>query len=183
MVVPEQCGMRRLFFSVERVERGSVDKVDVEPAIIVVVDQAYARAVGFDDEVLFGGAHLVSPAGEARLLRDVLEDHGARIHKAARCNRSALRIVYRRRRDARRDAAHPALLRCRRLLGSTTHITAKQTNQGSPNQTATAQKYTPLFGAVYRTALVFAVTHAAPVSAMGWKLFCNRHLIGERSGQ
>jgi len=67
------------------------------------------------------------------------------------------------------------LLRRRRLLGSTTHITAKQTNQGSPNQTATAQKYTPLFGAVYRTALGFAVTFAAPASAMRWKLFCNRH--------
>ena len=75
VVVVEQRGVGRLFFAVERVEGRAVDQVDVEPAVVVVVDQADAGAVGLDDELLFRHAHLVDPAGEAGLFGDVLKDH------------------------------------------------------------------------------------------------------------
>ena len=77
MVVAEERGVGRGFLAVEGVEGGAVDEVDVGPAVVVVVDDADAGAVGLHDEVLLRGAHLVDPAGEAGLFGDVLEDHWA----------------------------------------------------------------------------------------------------------
>ena len=65
MVVVEERGVRRLFLAVERIEGGTVDQVDVEPAVVVVVEQANAGAVGFDDEVFLGHAHLVTSSRRA----------------------------------------------------------------------------------------------------------------------
>ena len=48
--------MRRLFLAVERGECRSVDQVDVQPAVIVIVDEAQAGTVGVDDEPLVGCA-------------------------------------------------------------------------------------------------------------------------------
>ena len=85
--------MRRLFFAVERIECRAVDQVDIEPAIVVVVDQANARAVGLDNEVLLRRAHLVGPAGEPRLFGDVFEDHRALVDEAARGDGPLLLVV------------------------------------------------------------------------------------------
>src|ERR1019366_1625700 len=59
VVVMKQRRVRRLFLAIECIEGRSVDQVNVEPAVIVVVDQADTRAVGFDDEILLWHAHLV----------------------------------------------------------------------------------------------------------------------------
>ncbi len=42
MIVVEQSCVRRLLFAVKRVEGGSVDKVYVEPAVVVIVDEPHA---------------------------------------------------------------------------------------------------------------------------------------------
>ena len=68
---------------VEGVHRGAVDDIDVEPAVVVVVDEAHAGALGLDDVILCGRAHFVGPVGQAGFLRVVHEDDGAGLHEAA----------------------------------------------------------------------------------------------------
>ena len=104
VIVVEQRGVRRLFLAVERVEGRAVDEVDIEPAVVVVVDQANAGAVGLDDEVLLRGAHLVDPAGEPGLFGDVLKDHRAGVDEAARGDGPFLLVVDRGSADAAGDA-------------------------------------------------------------------------------
>ena len=94
VVMEERCVGRR-GFAVDGVEGGPVDKIDIEPAVVVVIDQTHAGTVGFDDEFLLGRAHGVAPRPEPRLLRDVLEDHRAGIGKAARGDGTVLGIVNR----------------------------------------------------------------------------------------
>ncbi len=68
MVVVEQGRMGRLFLAVQSLKRRAVDQIDVRPAVVVVVDQADAGAVGLDDEALLRHAHLVDPAGKPAFL-------------------------------------------------------------------------------------------------------------------
>ena len=66
MVVVKQRSVRRCLFAVERVEGRAVDEINIQPAIVVIVDQANARALRLHDVVLAGVpilcVHLVSPA-------------------------------------------------------------------------------------------------------------------------
>src|SRR5271154_2697167 len=66
--------MRRFFLAVESLEGRAVDEIDIEPAIVVVVDQSNAGAICLQDELLVGVAHLMRPMRDARLLGDVLKD-------------------------------------------------------------------------------------------------------------
>ena len=75
--------MGRLGFAVESVVCGAVDDVDVEPAVVIVVEQGNAGANGFKDVGLLGRAHLVGPLGQAGFFRDVLEDDRAGLDEAA----------------------------------------------------------------------------------------------------
>ena len=128
VVVVKQRGMRRLFLAVQRIEGRAIDQVNVEPAVVVVIDQAHARAVGLDNEVLLRHAHLVSPSGKSRLFGDVLEDHGAGIDKSTCGDGTLLCVVHRRRRYPRSYATtHAARLR----LLSTAH--ARKENSGAQN--------------------------------------------------
>ena len=111
VIVAEQRGMRRRLFPVESVEGRAIHQVDVEPAIVVVVDQADARAVRLHDELLLRHAHLVDPAGQTRSLAVILEDHRAPVDKSARRDRAFLRVVLRRGLHAGRDAAAHSRLR------------------------------------------------------------------------
>src|SRR6185437_6719222 len=74
VVVMEERGVRRIFLAVQRIESRSVHKIDIEPAVVIVIDEAYAGAIRLDDEVLFRRAHLVTPVGEPSLPRDVFKD-------------------------------------------------------------------------------------------------------------
>src|ERR1700732_3836694 len=67
MIVVEQCGVWRLFLSIERIECRAVHEIDIEPAIVVEVDQADARTIGLNNEVFlwhahFGASYQVRPA-------------------------------------------------------------------------------------------------------------------------
>ncbi len=67
IVVEERC-VRRCLFAVERIEGGAVDDVNIEPAVVVVIDQAHAGAIGFNDVLLLRRSHLVGPLGEPGFL-------------------------------------------------------------------------------------------------------------------
>ncbi len=68
---------------VERVDGRTVHDVDIEPAVVVVVDQSHARALGLDDVVLGRRAHLVGPLRQAGFLGNVFEDHWTGLHESA----------------------------------------------------------------------------------------------------
>src|SRR5215469_2754766 len=110
VVVAEERGVGRGFFAVERIEGRTVDEVDVKPAVVVVVDQADAGAVRFDDEVLLGHAHLVRPTGKACLFRDVLKDDRgfARLDEPTLGDGVVLLVVLSGSAQAAGDAAHLA---------------------------------------------------------------------------
>ena len=89
--------MRRRLFTVQRVKRRAIHQVNIEPAVVVVVDQANTRAVRLHDELLLRHAHLVDPTRQARSLGDVLEDHRAAVNEFACRDRPLLRVILRRR--------------------------------------------------------------------------------------
>ena len=83
VIVVEEGGVRGGRFAVFGGEGGAADKVDVEPAVVVVVEEGDAGADGFEDDVFLGGAHFVLPGGEAGLVGDVHKDDGAGLDEAA----------------------------------------------------------------------------------------------------
>src|ERR1700733_14725056 len=86
MVVMKKRGVRRRRLSIQRVERRSIHQVDVQPAIVVVIDQADARPIRLKNQLLLGCPHHMVPTGQARSLRRVLKDDGPAVHNPARCN-------------------------------------------------------------------------------------------------
>ena len=84
MIIMEERGMRRLGFAVQRVECRTIHKVDVEPAVVVVVKKADAGSDRFQDKILLRRAHLVLPHSQAGFFRDVLKDDRAILDEAAR---------------------------------------------------------------------------------------------------
>src|ERR1700730_12064062 len=95
VIVVEQCGMWRFFLSIQRIECRAVDDIDIEPAIVVEVDQADARTIGLNNEVFLWHAHFVAPATESGLLRGVFEDDRALVDKPARRDGPILRVINR----------------------------------------------------------------------------------------
>ena len=76
IVMKERC-VRRLGFSVHGVIGHAIDEIDIEPSIVVVVEQCYSTAEGLHD-ILFGArAALIAPARQTSLSGIVLEDNGA----------------------------------------------------------------------------------------------------------
>ena len=92
VIVAEERGVGWGGFAGERVDRGTVDNIDGEPAGVVVVDEADAGAFGFDDVALVGGSHLVGPVGEACFFADVFEDDRAGFDEAACGDGPVLRV-------------------------------------------------------------------------------------------
>ena len=145
MIVAKQGGVRRRLLAVESVEGRAVHQVDVEPAIVVVVDQADARAVRLHDELLLRHAHLVDPAGEACGLGDVLKDHRALIDESTGSDRPLLGVILWRRLHARRNAAADSRLLWWRRGGLRVRAAADDhsRNYTTKNQTAKTQKARP----------------------------------------
>ena len=84
----------------------AVDEIDVEPAVVVVVEQGDAGADGLEDEFLLGRAHGVVPGGEAGFGGDVLEDDGAGFDEAAGGDGAVFGVEDRGVGSAGVDAAH-----------------------------------------------------------------------------
>jgi hypothetical protein len=95
VVVVKQRSLRRWLLAVQCVKRGAIHQVDVQPAIVVVVNQAHAGAVGFYDESLVRHAHLVDPAGKAGLFGHVFKHHGAGVNETAGRDGALLLVIHR----------------------------------------------------------------------------------------
>src|SRR5580658_924006 len=92
VVIMKQRRVGRRLLAVERIKGRAVDDINIEPAVVVVVDQPHAGALGLDDVLLLRTAHLVRPMGQSGLLRIVFEDRRAALHKAARRDRPLLLV-------------------------------------------------------------------------------------------
>jgi hypothetical protein len=78
VVVVEQGCMRRRSFSIQSGFGASVNEIDIQPAVIVVVQQSYTGADRFQNVSLLRRAHLVPPSGEAGLDSDVFKRNRTR---------------------------------------------------------------------------------------------------------
>ena len=89
----------------------SIHKIDIEPAVIVVVQQANAGALGFEDELLLRSARLVTPSRKASGRGDILKDNGAGLHKSTGGEGAVLAVEFR---LLRAGGGHPSagLLHC-----------------------------------------------------------------------
>ena len=106
VVVVEECGVRRLRFAGQGVVGGAVHHVNVEPAVLVIVEEGDAGPWRLEDESLFGSAHGVMPGGQAGLGSNVLKDHGTGCYEAAGGNRPLFGVEHGRVGAARVYATH-----------------------------------------------------------------------------
>ena len=95
VVIVKQSRVRRGGLACKSVISGTIDKIYVQPAIIVIVKQTYARPLGLKNQPLLRGARLVMPACQARGCRDILEDDRAVLHEPAGSNRAMLTVELR----------------------------------------------------------------------------------------
>ena len=116
MVVMKQCRMRRPFLAFQCVVGGPVHQVDIEPSIIVVVNQPDARSVRLQNEFLFRSAHDVIPRSQACGLGDIFEDHGPGVDKSASGDGALLGVVYRSECSSRCNPCHTGFGGLRRFL-------------------------------------------------------------------
>src|ERR1700748_3230956 len=102
--------MRSLGFPGERIVGRRVHQVNVQPSIVVVVDQPHARARRFQDELLLWRPIAMRPLREPRLLGNIHKNGRAVIDESTRRNRPLLRIQNRGKRPARIYSSTRSLL-------------------------------------------------------------------------
>src|SRR5579883_2994898 len=110
VVVMEEGCVRRFGFALFGLIGRAVHKVNVEPAIVVIVDKADTGAVCLNDELLVRNPHLMTPCCQAGLLADVLKDHRAAVYKSSSGYGTVFGVVHRRMNAAGAVAAHGSLL-------------------------------------------------------------------------
>src|SRR5579859_3140702 len=83
MVVVEEHGAGRWFPALNGGDRGTVEEINVEPAVVVVIEESDAGARGVDDGGFFGRTGAVVEFIETRLLCDIEKNDRSTIHKPA----------------------------------------------------------------------------------------------------
>ena len=83
MVVTKQRSVRRSGLSCQRVVCRAVHEIDIQPAVVVVVQQSDTRADRVNDVGLLRRPHHVLPLSQARSGSDVFEDHWSGTDKSA----------------------------------------------------------------------------------------------------
>ena len=96
VIVVEERGVRGEGLSIQRGLGAAVHEVDIEPAVVVVIEQGDAGADAFEDVFLLGRTHDVVPLGQACLCGDVLEDDGAGLDRATLGDGEVVRVGDRR---------------------------------------------------------------------------------------
>src|ERR1700736_6242326 len=76
MIVVEESGVRRGLGAFHGSDSRAVEEVDVEPAIVVVIEKSDSGTGSVEYRGFFLGAGAVMKAGEAGLLGDIFEDDG-----------------------------------------------------------------------------------------------------------
>src|SRR5580698_193973 len=95
MIVVEQSCMGRFGCALHCVIRRTVNDIDIEPTIVVIVKKRYAGPDRIQDVFLLRRSHRVMPACQPRLLSDIFEDHGAVFYEPSRSDRTHFRIEHR----------------------------------------------------------------------------------------
>jgi hypothetical protein len=95
-IVAKERGARSGLGSPYRTRRRTVDQVDVEPSIIVDIDQGDAAGRRLEDARLFRGTRSMTERFEARTARAVLENDRRVVDEAAGRNRTRTAVLDRR---------------------------------------------------------------------------------------
>ena len=93
VIVVEESGARGGLGAFHGGNGRAVDEVDVEPTVVVVIEESDAGAGGIEDGGFFWGARALMEAGEAGLPGDIFEDDGSVVNEAARGNRAMERVA------------------------------------------------------------------------------------------
>src|SRR5882724_11678972 len=104
VIIVEEHSLWRGLLTLQSRNRGAVEQVDVEPAVIVIVEQRYTRAWSLDDALLFGSTGATVKFVETGCLRDIGEHHRSAIDKPACRDRPGLGVLPGRMCDAGRDS-------------------------------------------------------------------------------
>ena len=118
MIVVEEHGARRGLGPFDGGDRGAVEEIDVEPAVVVVVEKSDAGAGSVDDGGFFRGAGTMVKLVEAGLVGDVDEDHGSAIDEAASGDGAGVGILNGGVNTARGHSGGPGNRNVLRLVGS-----------------------------------------------------------------
>ena len=92
MIVVEERGVRRRSLVCQRFVSRPVHQVDVEPAIVVIINEPDTGADRLKDVRLLGRAGDLMPSRQPGTLGNVLEDHGTGIDETSSRNGPMLRV-------------------------------------------------------------------------------------------
>ncbi len=95
MIVVEEHGVGRRVLPFHRGCSGSVEEIDVQPAVVVVVEKSDAGAGCVEDGGFFGRAGAMVEFVEAGLMRDVEKNDRCAVHEAAGGDGAGLCILHR----------------------------------------------------------------------------------------
>ena len=82
VIVVKQHAARSGFFPFQGSKRGTVEQIDVQPAVVVIVDQGHARTWGLENSRLVRAPGAVAKFVEPSLFRDVHEHHGRAVNES-----------------------------------------------------------------------------------------------------
>src|SRR6266496_2496271 len=94
VVVVEQHCFRRRLFALVGVQGRTVEQVDIQPAVVVVVEQCHTGARNLNDRALVGIAGAMMKLVNPRLMCDVFEDDWRALNKTAGSNGTMLRVEH-----------------------------------------------------------------------------------------
>ena len=132
MIVVQQHGARRRFLALQRGESRAIQQVNVQPAIVVVIEQRYAGSWRLENRPFLRRSRAMMEYVDAGRMRHVHKNDRRVINEASGRNRSRKRVPHR---SVRRACAHAALwaphgLFLRRvLLGQTAAQKQRCTNE------------------------------------------------------
>ena len=120
VIVVKEHGAGRGLLALEGRDRGTVQKIDVEPAVVVVVEQRDARTRSLDNRTFFPRAGTMMKLVQSGLLSDVRKYDRCAVHKATCRDGARLRVLDRGPGGAGRDShiCRGRLLRLRLLAVS-----------------------------------------------------------------
>src|ERR1700674_2920117 len=82
VIVVKQHGARSGFLPLQRGKRGTVEQIDVQPPVVVKVDQGHAGTWSLENSRLVRPPRTVAKFAEPGLSRDVHEHHGCAVNES-----------------------------------------------------------------------------------------------------
>ena len=95
VIVMKQRSVRRRGFAGQCIVSRSIHQINVEPAVVVVVEKGDTGADGLENEFRFRRAHHVPPVRQSSLLGNVLKNDGPTVDKSAGGDGTLLAVQHR----------------------------------------------------------------------------------------